>query len=120
MVPTLTSFARASLLGGRARYQYLATRAISTSRILSSANSDSESSQLITPVLLKKQFRAKLASANEQALVGGGKNRIAKQHEKGKLTARERILLLVDEGSFKEYDQLKAHRCTDFGMEKEN
>ncbi len=41
------------------------------------------------------------------------------QHEKGKLTARERVQLLVDEGSFTEFDMLKGHRCTDFGMEKE-
>lgn len=44
---------------------------------------------------------------------------VPKQHEKGKLTARERIQLLVDEGSFTEFDMLKGHRCTDFGMEKE-
>jgi propionyl-CoA carboxylase beta chain len=41
------------------------------------------------------------------------------QHEKGKLTARERVEVLLDEGSFREYDQLKRHRCTDFGMEKD-
>lgn len=41
------------------------------------------------------------------------------QHEKGKLTARERIKLLLDEDSFTEFDVLKTHRCTDFGMEKE-
>ncbi|CAM9877786.1 unnamed protein product, partial [Phaeothamnion confervicola] len=38
------------------------------------------------------------------------------QHEKGKLTARERVALLLDPGSFREYDMLKTHRCTDFGM----
>lgn len=39
------------------------------------------------------------------------------QHEKGKLTARERVQLLFDEGTFREYDQLKQHRCQDFGMQ---
>jgi len=49
---------------------------------------------------------------------GGGKKRIEKQHESGKLTARERIDLLLDEGSFVEIDPFVVHRCTDFGMEK--
>lgn len=51
--------------------------------------------------------------------MGGGKERLEKQHEKGKLTARERIDLLLDEGSFREYDAFVRHRCTDFGMEKQ-
>jgi propionyl-CoA carboxylase beta chain len=50
---------------------------------------------------------------------GGGERRIAAQHSKGKLTARERIELLVDEGSFEEFDMFVRHRCTDFGMEAE-
>jgi propionyl-CoA carboxylase beta chain len=54
-----------------------------------------------------------------QALLGGGKERIAKQHEKKKLTARERIDYLMDEGSFEEIGMLVTHRTTDFGMEKE-
>lgn len=49
--------------------------------------------------------------------MGGGADRIAKQHAKGKLTARERIDLLLDEGSFEEYDMFVVHRCTDFGMQ---
>ena len=48
-----------------------------------------------------------------------GVKRIAKQHEKGKLTARERIDLLVDPGSFNEMDQLMVHRCNDFDLDKE-
>ena len=50
------------------------------------------------------------------AKLGGGQKRIDKQHEKGKLTARERIELLLDEGSFEEWDMFKEHRCTDFNM----
>ncbi len=50
--------------------------------------------------------------------LGGGEKRIVKQHERGKLTARERILLLFDEGSFVELDAFVKHRCTNFGMEK--
>ncbi|MFM1815840.1 MAG: propionyl-CoA carboxylase beta chain [Pseudomonadota bacterium] len=52
------------------------------------------------------------------ARAGGGEKRIAAQHARGKLTARERIELLVDEGSFEEYDMFVEHRSTDFGMEK--
>lgn len=53
-----------------------------------------------------------------QAKLGGGQARIEAQHKKGKLTARERIELLLDEGSFEEYDMFVTHRCHDFGMEK--
>lgn len=51
------------------------------------------------------------------ACLGGGEKRIAAQHAKGKLTARERIELLLDEGTFEEWDMFVEHRCTDFGME---
>eukprot|EP00455_Lapot_gusevi_P057262 TRINITY_DN96_c0_g1_i2.p1 TRINITY_DN96_c0_g1~~TRINITY_DN96_c0_g1_i2.p1 ORF type:complete len:553 (+),score=254.16 TRINITY_DN96_c0_g1_i2:112-1770(+) len=63
-------------------------------------------------------FNAKLKALTAQALAGGGADRVAKQHEKGKLTARERLELLLDRDSFREYDMLKEHRCVDFGMEK--
>src|SRR5262249_19968449 len=53
-----------------------------------------------------------------RALEGGGPARVDKQHEAGKLTARERIELLLDPGSFVEIDRLVMHRCTDFEMEK--
>ena len=62
---------------------------------------------------------ARLESMNEEALKGGGEDRIAKQHEKGKLTARERIDLLLDEGSFEEIGKFVTHRATDFGMDKQ-
>lgn len=52
------------------------------------------------------------------AEMGGGEERIKKRHAEGKLTARERINLLLDEGSFQEMDKLVVHRCFDFGMEK--
>lgn len=55
----------------------------------------------------------------QTALQGGGSKRIDAQHAKGKLTARERILLLLDENSFEEIGMLVTHRSTDFGMEKE-
>ena len=60
----------------------------------------------------------KLRQRREQAMLGGGEKRIAEQHEKGKLTARERIDLLVDQDSFEEFDLFVDHRCTNFGMEK--
>ncbi len=60
-----------------------------------------------------------LKELRELALKGGGEERIKKQHEKGKLTARERIKLLLDEGSFVEMDMLVKHRTTDFGLDKQ-
>jgi propionyl-CoA carboxylase beta chain len=61
--------------------------------------------------------REKLAALDAQAELGGGAERIEKQHEEGKLTARERIELLLDPGSFVELDKFKVHRCDDFGMQ---
>ncbi|NCD09080.1 MAG: methylmalonyl-CoA carboxyltransferase [Negativicutes bacterium] len=55
---------------------------------------------------------------SEKIMAAGGEKRVAKQHESGKLTARERIALLLDEGSFVELDRFVQHRCTNFGMEK--
>jgi len=62
---------------------------------------------------------AHLAELRQQATLGGGERRIAQQHERGKLTARERIDLLLDEGSFTELDALVTHRATDFGIDQE-
>jgi propionyl-CoA carboxylase beta chain len=59
-----------------------------------------------------------LAKKSQQALTGGGEERITKQHAEGKRTARERIDRLLDPGSFIEMDRFKTHRCNDFGMEK--
>jgi propionyl-CoA carboxylase beta chain len=61
-----------------------------------------------------------LKKLREKAKLGGGKARIKAQHDKGKLTARERIELLVDEGSFDEIDAFVKHRATDFGLEKQH
>jgi len=60
-----------------------------------------------------------LKQKREEAHLGGGKARIESQHKKGKLTARERLHFLMDEGSFQEIGMLVSHRSTDFGMEKE-
>jgi acetyl-CoA carboxylase carboxyltransferase component len=61
-----------------------------------------------------------LIEYREKAHLGGGQKRIDSQHAKGKFTARERILMLLDEGSFEEFDMFVTHRCTNFGMEKEH
>lgn len=61
-----------------------------------------------------------LEQKNAEALLGGGEARIASQHKKGKLTARQRIDLLLDEGSFEEIGKFVMHRCKDFGLEKEH
>ena len=65
-----------------------------------------------------KDILHELERRREEARLGGGQKRIDSQHAKGKLTARERIDLLLDEGSFEEFDMFKTHRCTDFGMEQ--
>ena len=62
---------------------------------------------------------AELEVRRQAARMGGGEKRIAAQHAKGKLTARERVELLLDEGSFEEFDMFVVHRCTEFGMEKD-
>ena len=61
--------------------------------------------------------RAELRRRNEAALAGGGPERARRQWEAGKLSARERLDLLLDEGTFEELDRLAAHDCTDFGMD---
>ena len=60
-----------------------------------------------------------LMGYREQARLGGGQKRIDSQHKKGKKTARERIKLLLDEGSFEEFDMFVKHRCNNFGLEEE-
>src|SRR3546814_2783575 len=61
----------------------------------------------------------RLEAMRAQAAVGGGEKRIEAQHAKGKLTARERLQVLLDEGSFEEWDMYVEHRCLDFGMEQQ-
>ncbi len=63
-------------------------------------------------------IRKELEKRRAEALLGGGQERIDKQHKDGKLTACERIDLLLDKGTFVELDRFVTHRCTDFGMEK--
>ena len=65
-----------------------------------------------------KNVIQELENRRAEARLGGGQARIDAQHKKGKLTARERIDLLLDAGSFEEYDMFVEHRATDFGMEK--
>ncbi len=64
--------------------------------------------------------REKLIQKRQQSLQGGGEERIASQHKKGKLTARERIHFLLDKGSFEEIGSFVKHRSVDFGMEKQH
>jgi len=66
-----------------------------------------------------KDILQQLENHRSTARMGGGERRVAAQHSKGKLTARERIELLLDEGSFEEFDMFVAHRCIDFGMQAE-
>ena len=61
----------------------------------------------------------RLIAEREKARLGGGEKRIEAQHKKGKFTARERVDMLLDEGSFEEYDMFVTHRTTDFNLDKE-
>ena len=67
---------------------------------------------------MKSNNLSKLATKRVEATMGGGKDRIKIQHSKGKLTARERIEVLLDPNSFEEYGLYVEHRCNDFNMEK--
>ncbi len=66
-----------------------------------------------------KDILEQLEDRRDAARLGGGQKRIDAQHGRGKLTARERVDLLLDDGSFEEFDMFVTHRCTDFGMEKQ-
>lgn len=66
-----------------------------------------------------KDILLELEARRSAARMGGGQRRVESQHAKGKLTARERIELLLDDGSFEEFDMFVSHRCTDFGMGKD-
>ncbi|MFN3871924.1 MAG: acyl-CoA carboxylase subunit beta [Ignavibacterium sp.] len=68
---------------------------------------------------MKEKFD-ELEKRKAESLLGGGKDKIEAQHKKGKLTARERIEILVDEGSFEEIDMFVKHRATNFGLDKVN
>jgi acetyl-CoA carboxylase carboxyltransferase component len=61
----------------------------------------------------------KLRELNQKAEAGGGEQRARRQHEQGKLLARERLDILLDSGSFVELDRLRTHDCTEFGMERQ-
>jgi len=61
----------------------------------------------------------KLRELNQKAEAGGGEERARRQHEQGKLLARERLDILLDSGSFVELDRLRTHHCTDFGLDKQ-
>ena len=69
---------------------------------------------------IQQDHIGQLVERRAKARLGGGPKRIDAQHAKGKLTARERLALLLDEGSFEEFDMFVHHRCTNFGMEKQH
>jgi len=71
------------------------------------------------PEIALLQVKAEIDKKKKQALLGGGQKRIDSQHKRGKLTARERIELLLDKDSFVEYDQFVEHNCVEFNMQKE-
>eukprot|EP00536_Pseudo-nitzschia_multiseries_P003446 jgi/Psemu1/284422/fgenesh1_pg.53_\ len=89
------------------------------SRLFSSAPRDDHLDEN-DPSILKARFKEHLDRERTRSLLGGGEARIDRQHQKGSLTARERLELLFDEGSFQELDAFKAHRCKEFGMDGED
>ena len=74
---------------------------------------------IIAIFAMMENRRDLLQQKRDESLLGGGAARIEAQHKKGKLTARERISLLLDEGTFHEIDAFVTHRSNDFGMEKQ-
>ena len=81
--------------------------------------SDSTNRNSEVHLLTKDEKYALLKSKHSAAEIGGGLHRIESQHKRGKLTARERLLLLLDDGSFEEIGKFVEHRATDFGLDKE-
>src|SRR5580693_5447235 len=73
----------------------------------------------ITKLAIRAESLEELERRNRLAEEGGGKERRERQHKEGKLSARERILLLLDEGTFEETDKFVTHRATDFGLDKQ-
>src|SRR5580704_15442096 len=73
---------------------------------------------MATPERSRQQIE-ELRSRSAAAEAGGGAERRAREHKAGKLPARERIALLLDEGTFEEVDKFVTHRCVDFGMEQQ-
>jgi methylmalonyl-CoA decarboxylase subunit alpha len=69
---------------------------------------------------MSKEIFAMLESKRKEAALGGGQDKIDKMHKEGRLAARERILYLLDKGSFEEFDMFKEHRSFDFDMEKKH
>ncbi|KAF7729439.1 hypothetical protein EC973_004418 [Apophysomyces ossiformis] len=72
--------------------------------------------RIIVTATHARRYSQTIESKRREALAGGGPQRQNAQHEKGKLTARERLDLLLDKGSFREYDTFVEHQCTQFGM----
>ena len=107
------------MLSKSARYLHHPGGSLLLRRSASVGKGQQVSNNLTSIVQLKKAFKERLKDAEDKAMLGGGEARIDAQHKKGKLTARERLLLLLDTDSFRELDKLKTHRCDEFGMAKE-
>lgn len=73
---------------------------------------------MFNSLMSNEELRNELIQKNNQSRLAGGADRIEKQHKAGKLTARERIEILLDPGTFVELDRFRTHRCTNFGMQK--
>ncbi|KAJ1549653.1 hypothetical protein HK405_006523 [Cladochytrium tenue] len=102
-----------SVMGGSAAAAAVARHASVSARSLATAATAAATASKEASLLTQ------IESKRAEAMLGGGLKRIETQHSKGKLTARERIDLLLDAGSFREYDAFVEHSCSDFGMENQ-
>jgi acetyl-CoA carboxylase carboxyltransferase component len=98
--------------------RFLATTSAVNNNTDSNNNAHSLYDDSLDPTQVKFKFQKLLAEQRQKAFLGGGVERIQKQHVRGSLTARERLELLFDADSFQELDALVSHRCTDFSMDQ--
>ena len=111
----MIKFSSGALSLARATCFSRSSSSVSSSFLARRAYTQGLSASTLNSLNVKKTLRKK----REESVLGGGLKRIEAQHKKGKLTARERIDLLLDNGSFVEYGAFMEHRCSDLGMVKE-
>ncbi|XP_078419737.1 propionyl-CoA carboxylase beta chain, mitochondrial isoform X2 [Cetorhinus maximus] len=112
MATGLTVLCRSRLLAGGLRVRKNVSPAVAAIRITEERRHWYSVSHLTVQERIEKK--------SQRAMLGGGQHRIDAQHKRGKLTARERVQLLLDPDSFVEYDKFVEHRCSDFGMGTED
>src|SRR5206468_3550949 len=97
----------------------LSDRSVRPIRVLPTTNSQRPRTGSIIPAMDLEEKLQELKRRDQLAEEGGGKERRERQHREGKMSARERIEFLLDEGTFEELDKMVTHRCQDFGMQEQ-